>query len=173
MIVLATSVIATPALAAMRAAVPAGSQHFAARRTAPCRNHRGSSPNACPTARPCGPPESLRPHHPQHPAGWRAFGQFDRAPLPQFEPIDRDQLEPHSSDANGCKTLPLRRSNNRTKKGVSRETPFPFYRSGKRSVLETTRTPTRLPPPRFSLPKLRGWAGRAPCPGRALLPRSP
>lgn len=55
------------------------------------------------------------------------------------------------------------------KKGlhVSRETPFPFSSYVCDQSLNRPRTPTRLPPPRFSLPKLRGW------PGRALLPRSP
>jgi hypothetical protein len=107
MIVLAASVIATPALAAMRAAVPAGSQHCAARRTAPCRNHRGSFPRAWPNRTPLRPNRKAdaRTNPSTQPAGAR-FGQFDRAPLPQLEPIDRDQLEPHSSAANPCTTLP-------------------------------------------------------------------
>ena len=57
----------------------------------------------------------------------------------------------------------------RTKKrGVSRETPLSTAGDRLRDQsLKRPRTPTRLPPPRFSLPPLRGWAGRA------LLPRSP
>jgi hypothetical protein len=102
----------------MRAAVPAGSQHFAARRTAPCRNHRGSSPNAWPNGTPLRPTRkaSARTTLSTQPAGAR-FGQFDRAPLAQLEPIDRDRLEPHSSDARVYNAAILRRSNNRTKKG--------------------------------------------------------
>jgi len=176
MIVLTASVIATPALAAMRAAVPAWSQHIAACRTAPCRNHRGSFPNAWPNGTPLRPTRkvSARTNLSTQPAGAR-FGQFNRAPLPQLEPIDRDQLETHSSDANGCTTLPYCDVQiTERKKGVSRETPLSIStdRVSDQS-LKRPRTPTRLPPPRFSLPELRGWPGRAPCAGRALLPRSP
>lgn len=98
MIVLAASVIATPALAAMGAADPACSQPLlpgAERRaatTGACRRTPGQR-----RAPRLGRPDKLRPHRARHsgqPAGAR-FGPFVPASLPQLASVARDQLEAH------------------------------------------------------------------------------